>query len=94
MESKPTMAKLIKSLDHPYVRDKAEYLILLIDNGTYEQNIVLPKPFAEKVGKMTQQYDSELKLYKNPCMRITKACYTTKKGLPDTLSKLLPSLQN
>jgi hypothetical protein len=84
-----TLTKLKKSLDHGYVKNVAEYLILRIEEGEHVEVTIHNKPFEEKIERLSLGFTEELCGQYNPDLKVTAACYTSKRHLSGVLEDLL-----
>jgi len=94
MDTNLTLTKLKGSLDHNYVQQVADHLILVIKRGDRHEKVVLNKPFEEKIENICKEHNEDCTLKDGPEVKILSAQYTTRRHLDETLQLIHNSLQN
>jgi hypothetical protein len=85
----PTITKLKQSLEHNYVKKKADFLILRMEEGEHVEVTILNKPFEEKIERLSWSFTEELCGQYNPDLKVTQAGYTTKMWLEEVLQDFI-----
>ncbi len=93
MDTHLTLTKLKDSLDHNYVKKVASHLILVVKRGDKHEQIVLDKPFAEKIENICNDHEEDCTLKGAPHIKIIAAKYTTTRLLTENLQSIHEHLQ-
>ena len=94
MDTNLTLTKLKGSLEHNYVQQVADYLILAVKRGNSHEKVILDKPFEEKIESICKDHNEDCTLIGSPHVKILSAQYTTRRHLDETLLQIHNSLQN
>lgn len=85
---KVTLSMIKSSLEHVYVRKRADYMVYLVEGATPMPEVTIQHRdnFAAKVEYMSKAYNEDLTLKSNPNIKITQVDFIPEKLLAETVN--------
>jgi hypothetical protein len=83
-----TLSMIKSSLEHLYVRKRADYMVYLVEGATPMPEVTIQHRdnFESKVAYMEKAYNEDLTLKNNPNIKITQVDFIPERLLAETIN--------